>query len=139
MALLERVALQGFVKDYMIKDVFTTKPEDDVLEALKAIVKGIDQLPVINHKEQLVGMITWQDISEKVILKGQNPKKVKVQEIMKTKITTLSPRDPIKKALKLLTIGRFSLPVMENKKLIGLLSFMDILKLYLKAVSSQDN
>jgi len=133
------VALQGFVKDYMIKDVFTIKPEDDTLEALKTIVMGIDQLPVINHKEQLIGMITWQDISEKVILKDQNPKKVKVQNIMKTKITTLSPKDPIPKALKLLTIGRFSLPVVENKKLIGLLSFMDILKLYLKVVSSQDD
>jgi predicted transcriptional regulator len=133
------MALQGFVKDYMIRDVFTIKPEDDILEALKTIVMGIDQLPVINHKETLIGMITWQDISEKVILKDQNPKKVKVQNIMKTKITTLSPKDPIQKALKLLTIGRFSLPVVENKKLIGLLSFMDILKLYLKVVSSQDD
>jgi len=28
-------------------------------------------------------MITWQDISEKVILKDRNPQKVKVQKVMK--------------------------------------------------------
>jgi predicted transcriptional regulator len=123
----------------MIKDVLTVKPEDDVLKTIKTIVKGVDQLPVIDDEGQLVGMITWQDVSEKVTLKGQNPKKVKVQKITKAKITTLSPKDPIQKALKLLTIGRFSLPVVENKKLIGLLSFMDILKLYLRVVSSQDD
>jgi IMP dehydrogenase len=128
------MALQDFVKDYMVKDVFTVKPEDDVLKALKTIVRGIDQLPVINDKGQLVGMITWRDISAKVILKGQNPKEVKVQKVMKTKITTLSPRDSIRKALDFLIIEKFSLPVVENGKLVGLLSFMDVLKSYLKAV-----
>jgi len=134
-----KMALKGFVKDYMIMDVFTVKPEDDVLKALKTIVTGRDQLPVIDDKGQLVGMITWQDISEKVILKDRNPQKVKVQKVMKTEITTLSQRDPIKKALNLLTIEKFALPVVEDKKLVGLLSFMDILKSYLKAVSTQDN
>jgi len=134
-----KMALKGFVKDYMIKDVFTVKPEDDVLKALEIIVTGRDQLPVIDDKGRLVDMITWQDISEKVILKDRNPQKVKVQKVMKTEITTLSQRDPIKKALNFLTIEKFALPVVEDKKLVGLLSFMDILKSYLKAVSTQDN
>jgi len=46
-----KMVLKGFVKDYMIKDVFTVKPEDDVLKALKIIVTGRDQLPVIDDKD----------------------------------------------------------------------------------------
>jgi predicted transcriptional regulator len=130
------MGLQGFVRDYMIIDVFTVKPEDDVLETINIIVKGVDQLPVVDDEGQLVGMVTWQDVSEKVILKSQNPKKVKVQKIMETKTIKLSPRDPIRKALSLLTSRKFSLPVVENKKFIGLLSFMDILRSYLDAVST---
>jgi len=130
------MALQGLVRDYMIEDVFTVKPEDNVQKAIETIVKGIDQLPVIDDKRQLVGMITWRDISEKVILKDQIPNEVKVKEVMETKIITLSPRDPVRKALGLLTVRKFSLPVVENRKLIGLLSFMDVLKSYLDAVST---
>jgi CBS domain-containing protein len=128
--------LRGSVKDYMIRDVFTVKPEDDILKALKTIVTGKDQLPVINDKGQLVGMITWRDISERVILKGQNPTKVKVQEVMKTKITTLSPGESIERALNILTIEKFSLAVVENNELVGLLSFMDVLESYLKALGT---
>jgi len=130
------MVLQGLVRDYMIEDVFTVKPEDNVLKTIRTIVEGIDQLPVIDDKGQLVGMITWRDISEKVILKDQIPNEVKVKEVMETKIITLSPRDPVRKALRLLTVRKFSLPVVENRKLIGLLSFMDVLKPYLDAVST---
>ena len=97
------MTLQGTVRDYMIRDVFTVSPEDDILQVIKTIVKGIDQLPVADDTGQLVGMITWRDISKKVILKDQSPEKVKVREAMETKIVTLSPKDPVRKALTLLT------------------------------------
>jgi predicted transcriptional regulator len=125
------MTLEGLVKDYMIRNVFTTKPKDNVLKALKTIATGVDQLPVIDDEGKL-GMVTWQDILEKVLLKGQNPKRVLVQEVMKTKITRLSPEDSIERALSYLKIRKFSLPVVKNDKLVGLLSFMDILKSYLK-------
>lgn len=128
------MTLEGLVKDYMIRNVFTTKPKDNVLKALKTIATGVDQLPVIDDEGKL-GMVTWQDILEKVLLKGQNPKRVLVQEVMKTKITRLSPEDSIERALSYLKIRKFSLPVVKNDKLVGLLSFMDILKSYLKASS----
>jgi len=134
--MLSSMALRGLVKDYLVENILTTKPEYDVLTVLKTVVTGIDQLPVIDNKGQLVGMITWQDISEKVILKGKNPKRVKVRSIMKTELTTLSPRDSIKKALNLVTKGKFALPVVESKRLVGLLSFMDVLKSYLETVDT---
>lgn len=132
------MALHGLVRDYMIEDVTTVRPEDDVLKAIETIVKGMDQLPVINDKGQLAGIITWRDIAEKVILKNQIPKDVKVKEIMETDIITLSPKDPVRKALELLTDRKFSLPVVKSRKLIGLLSFMDVLKPYLDVVRTLD-
>jgi CBS domain-containing protein len=129
------MALEGLVKDYMIRNVFTAKPKDNVLKVLKTIATGVDQLPVIDDEGKLVGMVTWQDILEEVLLKGRNPKKVLVQEVMKTKITRLSPEDLVERALSYLKIRKFSLPVVKNDKLVGLLSFMDILKSYLKASS----
>lgn len=124
--------LQDSVKNYMINKPLTVSPWDSVLKVIEIIVTGKDQLPVINEKKQLIGMVTWQDISEKVILKNKEPREVKVEEVMRTSITTLTPKDSIKDALKILTREKFVLPVQEDKKLVGLLSFMDVLRSYLK-------
>jgi CBS-domain-containing membrane protein len=132
------MALKGSVGDCMIKKVFVAKPEDDVLKILKIIATGIDQLPVVDDERKLVGIVTWQDILERVILNERNPREVLIRDVMKTKMTKLSPKDPIRKALSLLAMGRFSLPVVDDRRLVGLLSFMDYLKFYLKTEKGSD-
>lgn len=132
------MALTGSVEDYMINKVLTVKPEDSVLDALEIIVTGRDQLPVLNDKRELLGMITWREIAEHVILKDKKPEKVKVQEIMLKKTTTLLRTDTIKKALDIAVKERYALPVVEGKreKLTGLLSFQDILRRYLASMGA---
>jgi CBS domain-containing protein len=91
---------------------------DDVLKILKRT--GISGVPVIKAKK-LVGIITRKDLLQK-------PEETQLGLLMTTKPVTISPDADIREAARLLVTRRIRrLPVVENGKLVGLLSVADII------------
>jgi CBS domain-containing protein len=91
---------------------------DDVLKILKRT--GISGVPVLKNKK-LVGIITRKDLLRK-------PEETQLGLLMTAKPVTIEPDADIREAARLLVSHRIRrLPVVEDNKLIGLLSVADLI------------
>jgi CBS domain-containing protein len=108
--------------------VETLKPDGSLLSALKKLVKKNIGCAVVVERKKPVGIVTERDISRK-IAKSTKVLKSQVKRVMSSPLVTVTPRTPIDKALYLmLKHGIRRLPVIEEEKLVGLVSERDLLR-----------
>ncbi|HOP60935.1 MAG TPA: CBS domain-containing protein [Candidatus Saccharicenans sp.] len=109
--------------------VWTISPEATVFEALKIMAdKDIGALIVV-EKDQVVGIISERDYARKVMLKGKSSLETPVKDIMSTEIYYVGPEVSVDECMALMTEKRIRhLPVMDNGKLIGVISIGDVVK-----------
>lgn len=91
----------------------------------------LDKLKVgallVMEDSQLLGIITERDILRKLMSRGDDPKKVLVSDIMTKELVTVLPSTTVNEATRTVTERRFRhLPVVENGKLVGLISIGDL-------------
>jgi CBS domain-containing protein len=121
------------VKDIMTTDVITTTSDIDVVYAFEKLMKHkISSLPVVEDGK-LVGIITATDVGHNLIL-DKYELGTSVEEIMIKPVVTVSPEDNIESAIKIMKEGVSSsgilnqLPVIEDGKLVGIISDGDIIQ-----------
>ncbi len=109
--------------------VETIAPNENVRRAMdKTIGKKIGAL-VVMEKEVVEGIITERDISRVIHQEGEKAFELSVRDAMTRKLIVALPDDDIDLAMALMTNNRFRhLPVMDGKKLIGIISIGDIIK-----------
>jgi len=80
-----------------------------------------------NNNDELVGIITERDITFKVIPKNLDPKTTEISKIMTKNVETISPKKTTIDAIHVMRSRGFRhLPVIEKKKIIGILSMRDL-------------
>lgn len=121
------------VKEIMTTDVITTTSDIDVVYAFEKLMKHkISSLPVVEGDE-LIGIITATDVGHNLIL-DKYELGTSVEEIMITSVITISPDDNLETAIKAMKESTASsgilnqLPVVEDGKLIGIISDGDIIQ-----------
>src|SRR5687768_10576771 len=78
----------------------------------------------------LKGVFSERDIMSRVVAKGLNPDDTTVAAVMTKEILVGNPRENVDSALqKMHSIGCRHLPVVENGKLVGMLSIRDLLEM----------
>lgn len=109
--------------------IWSISPAATVYEALELMAtKNIGAVLVIEG-EKIIGIFTERDYARKVILKGKTSKTVTVGELMTTEVLYVKPDDTIENCMALMTDKRARhLPVMENEKLLGVVSIGDVVK-----------
>ena len=109
-------------------DVYKIDANDTVFEALEALAKyDIGALVVVDKKGKIAGIFSERDYARKVTLMGKSSKKTKVKEMMTTSIYCVKPENYLRECLEIMTKKRTRhLPVMEDNKLVGLVSIGDI-------------
>jgi CBS domain-containing protein len=118
------------VKDILDKkgnEVFSISPDKTVFEALKILAdKDIGALLVMQG-EQAIGIFSERDYARKLILKGVLSKESKVGDVMSKDLVVVSPETDIFKCMQIMTEKKFRhLPIVDNTKLIGIVSIGDI-------------
>ena len=100
-----------------------------VFDAIQLMAeKNVGALPVVDNG-QLVGMISERDYTRKLALKGRSSKDTPVREIMSHEVVTVNEADTISECMRVMTDSRIRhLPVMEGRKLVGLVSIGDLVK-----------
>ena len=104
-------------------------PDSTVFEALELMVeKNVGALLVMDQ-ENFVGIFTERDYARKVILMGKASKETLIREIMTENPITVNMDNTIEDCMHLMT-NKFirHLPVIENGKLIGIISIGDVVK-----------
>ncbi len=121
---------------YKVHDCMTTKPiyvssNTSIEECAKCMdTHHIGALVIKDKGNKSQGLITEQDIVRKIIAKGVNPLHKEVKDFMETKLVTISSDDDIYDALiKMRDLNIRHLPVVDNGKMVGLLTLKDILKI----------
>lgn len=143
-------------KDIMTKEVITVTKEDNVETVIKLILEhNISGLPVINEESHVIGIITEGDLiyrSKKLHVPSfftlldsyiflENPKNLegelkkitgyKVKDVMTEDVVTVSADDEIEKIATFMAKDNINrIPVVKDKKLVGIVSRRDIIKGY---------
>lgn len=121
------------VNEIMTKDVITTTSDIDVVYAFEKLMKHkISSLPVVED-EKLIGIITATDVGHNLIL-DKYELGTSVEEIMIKSVITVSPDDTLEDAINIMKTAVSSsgilnqLPVVDNGKLVGIISDGDIIQ-----------
>jgi len=111
----------------MIKEVLTIDIEENVDNACKIMgEKHIGSL-IVTIQGKPIGIFTERDLLSKIILKGLKLEKAKVKDFMSEPLTVINPDFNLKEAARIMTqLNIRRLPVIENEKLIGILTSADI-------------
>ena len=111
------------------RKVWTIDPDATVLDAMaKMADKNIGSL-VVMEGERLVGIITERHYSRNVVLKGKTSPTTLVREIMETNVIHVRSEQSVELCMALMTDKRVRhLPVVEDTKVIGIVSIGDLLK-----------
>jgi CBS domain-containing protein len=117
------------LKDQKNQEVHQIKPDHMVLEALmKMAEKNVGALLVVDNDEVL-GIISERDYARKLVLHGRSSVGTPVRDIMVSPVITVDTHQTVDTCLGIMSDKRLRhLPVVENGKLIGLLSIGDLVK-----------
>ena len=108
-------------------EVYSVSPDTTVYDALKLMAEKEIGALVVVEKEKMVGIVSERDYARKIILKGKSSKETVVGEIMTAEVIHTSPDQKVRKCLSLMTKHHFRhIPVLEDERLIGILSIEDI-------------
>jgi CBS domain-containing protein len=119
--------------------VVAVKPGDPVSAAVAILSeKRIGTVVVSADGQRLDGILSERDIVRELGKRGTGCLSASVSEIMTAKLTTCTTADSADMVLQMMTEGRFRhLPVIENGKMIGLISIGDVVKARLAELSME--
>jgi len=117
------------VKDVMKTEVDIVDGKMTVMEALKKM-KHVETKSLIVAKrndDDEYGMVLLSDIAKDVLAKDRSPDRINIFEIMSKPVVSIDPNMDIRYCARLFEKYGFSrAPVVENKKIVGLISYTDM-------------
>jgi CBS domain-containing protein len=118
----------------IVADVMTSFPEalspTDTIQKAAQLMRdhGYGIVPILDGIDALVGVVTDRDIVITAVAHGHGPE-TPLEECMTRQPDSLAKDLPIEEALHLMNTRQIRrLPVLENGRLIGMLSLSDIAK-----------
>ncbi len=110
-------------------DIITITPDTMVYNALEIMVERNVSALIVMEGGELAGIFTERDYARKVILKGKASKETLIGEIMTSDLITVSPDTSLETCMRLMT-GKLirHLPVVDNGRLVGIISIGDVVK-----------
>src|SRR3989338_4843522 len=119
-----------FVFDVMTKQPISVYKDKNLADCANLMEKkDVNSLIIKNENNKVLGIVADEDFIRKAIAKNVDPFKTKVEEIMATEVITIEPDKDLYDAVKLM--GDYNirqLPVVENHKLVGIITVKDIIK-----------
>jgi len=117
------------VRDVMKSDVDVVDGMLTVTEALQTMKYPDTRTLIVDkrHEDDEYGVVMFRDMAKKVLARDHSPNRVNIYEIMSKPVISVHPDMDIRYCTRLL--DRFGLsraPVVEHHKIIGLVSYTDI-------------
>ena len=126
--------LEDFLKLNKNRQIWTISKDQSVMEALILMSeKNIGAIIVVDNNDFPIGIFSERDYARKIILKGKSSKDTLLDEVMTKELITVTRDYKIDQCMEIMNEKRIRhLPVLENKKIVGIISIGDVLKIMIK-------
>ena len=120
------------------------KSEIDIVDGMLTVAAALKHMKHLDtrtlvvdkrHPDDEYGVVMFRDIAKRVLAPDLSPERINMYEIMSKPVISVDPQMDVRYCIKL--FDRFGIsraPVLENGKIIGLVSYTDIV---LKSVMLQ--
>jgi CBS domain-containing protein len=115
--------------DIMTSDPVCVRPEDSAQTAAQIMrSQHVGPVPVVDHQNRLVGIVTDRDLAIKVVAEGRNPRSTKVAEVMSRDPYTATPNADVELVIQTMEEHQVRrVPITEDdRRLIGIVSQADV-------------
>ncbi len=116
-----------------VSEIMTRDPQtaqfDSTLEEIATLMKDQDvgAIPVVDEDQELAGIITDRDIVVRCVAEGKDPSEITVEDVLSEDLSTVEPDTDVQEAARLMAEKQVRrLPVVEDGKLVGMISIGDI-------------
>ena len=116
------------VKDCMCRHVVQATPETNLKEIAKLMESNeIGCVPICNNESRVIGFVTDRDIITRCVATSKNCADTKASEIMTTHVIKTTPDTDAGEAARTMSTNQVRrLPVIEDGKIVGMLSIGDL-------------
>lgn len=112
------------------------KQKFDMVHGMATVAEALQQMAHVEtkclvvekrHEQDEYGLVMLSDISKKVLAKDRAPERVNIYEIMAKPVITVDPEMDIRYCARLFErFGISRAPVVENRRIIGIVSHTDM-------------
>ena len=113
--------------DVMVKKVITISEESSVKEAAEVMNRFEIGSIIVVKKGMATGIITERDLLKHIVAKERNAKNIRARDIMSTPLVSITCETELEKAALLMFQKKIKkLPVVDQERLVGIISLTDI-------------
>ncbi len=110
-------------------DIWSVTPDTTIYDALKLMADKNIGAVLVMDAGNLVGILSERDYARKVTLKGRTDRDTLAREIMTERVICVSPKECAEDCMAVMTEKHVRhLPVIENERLVGVISIGDVVK-----------
>ena len=126
--------LEDFLKLNKNRKIWTISKDQSVMQALILMSeKNIGAIIIIDNNDFPIGIFSERDYARKIILKGKSSNDTLLDEVMTKELITVTRDYKVDQCMEIMNEKRIRhLPVLENKKIIDIISIRDVLKIMIK-------
>ena len=111
------------------RQVYSVSPDTIIYDALKLMAENRIGALLVLEDQHLAGVFSERDYAREVVLKGKTSRTTPVKDVMSTTVITVTPDHTVEDCMNLMSGKRIRhLPVMEDNRVIGVLSIGDLVK-----------
>jgi predicted transcriptional regulator len=117
-----------------VRDVM--KPEVDIMDGMRTITEAMKAMKYPDtrtlivdkrHEDDEYGVVMFRDLAKRVLARNLSPNRVNIYEIMSKPVISVDPEMDIRYCARLFDrMGLSRAPVLENRQIVGLVSYTDI-------------
>ena len=126
--------LADFLKLNKNRQIWTISKDQSVRQALVLMSeKNIGAIIIVDNNDFPIGIFSERDYARKIVLKGKSSKDTLLDEVMTKELITVTRDYKVDQCMEIMNEKRIRhLPVLENKKIVGIISIGDVLKIMIK-------
>jgi len=123
--------VEDYLKKNKDKQIWHMSKEKNVREALILMSqKNIGAIIILENDTKPIGIFSERDYARKVILEGRSSQNTSLEDVMSKNLIFVSKKHTIEQCMEKMTEKRIRhLPILENEKVIGIISIGDVLKI----------
>ena len=109
--------------------IMSVEPDAKLVAAVKLLAEKKIGAVLVMNQSRLEGILSERDIVRVLGERGASALEEPVTQVMTRKVVTCKETDTVAELMEMMTKGKFRhLPVLENNKVVGLISIGDIVK-----------